>query len=213
MTTPATVATVTQTDPKVRDLRERLSVAVAEHKAAAEHVKELRANLEGRDDELLHLEALAGIGEHDENDVQTRARALDTLRDSEGDAVRHVKRCAITVELLETRLSEAEAAAIADLHAVHLAHIRQAVKSTAGKVREAIAANDKLYQAFEAMRAAGLKMPHPDIVWRDLLSDGNRPADHGKWRSSWHGDASASKSRPRAGMWFEQLEKLGYDVD
>jgi hypothetical protein len=206
------VSSLVQSHPAVQSLRERLEVAQAELKTAKQDAERLAGALQGKDDELLRLEVLASLGERTGDDVKRRAKEIADLKVQNDEAHREVKRKGMAIEFLTDRLADAEAAAVAELHEEHMQHVRKAVKATAAKIREAIAANEELYEAFETMRAAGLKMPHPDIVWRDLLEDNNRPANHGKWRESWHGDVSVHKMRPRAGMWFEQVEKLGYDV-
>ena len=206
------MSSLVQAHPAVQSLRERLEVAQAELKAARQEAERLTEALQGKDDELLRLEVLASLGERTGDDVKRRAKEIADLKVQSDEAHREVKRKGMAIEFLTDRLADAEAAAIKELREEHMEHVRKAVKTTAAKIREAIAANEELFAACDALRAAGLRMPHADIVWRDLLPDTNRPEDRPKWRESWNGDVAVAKGRPRAGVWFEQLAKLGYDV-
>jgi DNA repair exonuclease SbcCD ATPase subunit len=206
------VSSLVQSNPAVQALCDRIEVAEAELEAARQDAARLSDALQGKDDELLRLEVLASLGERTGDDVKRRAKEIAELKTQSDEAHREVKRKGMAIEYLTQRLADTEEAAINELREEHMDHIRKAVKSTAAKIRDAIAANEELYDACEAMRAAGLRMPHADIVWRDLLEDSARGANHAKWRASWNGDGAVAKLRPRAAVWFEQLAKLGYDV-
>ena len=201
-----------QHDARVRELRAKLDAAEDEAQVAARQAEELADTLAERDEDVLRVEALAELGEHDPKDAEKRARDLERARVAASEAERDARRKRYAVEHLSERLAEAEREAIEARRAGLTTARGDAARLAAERLRETMRCVDALDRAEFAFREAGLQPPHSEsIVYQDLLTRPDRA------RARRHGDAAhtaglgGEQRQPgRGAHWLQTLEKLGY---
>jgi len=194
--------------PDVRAARTALETAEGELRTAQQDAERLAHDLETQDDALLRAEAMLALGEGNEADVKRRTREVAELRAESTEASRDVRRKEYALAHLRQKLADAEEHAVQQLRQKHEARLAAAVSDVARHLRATMTAAQKLDDAEQDLRRAGLRAPNGGVhlTPQDLMPE-DAPS-----RSRWHGGTGWTRLGSRGAYWLRQMRDMGYDV-